>query len=120
MDKRSMTINRDLVYSFTRFGMGEGPQELQRVLAGKLLTLTLDSGILPSKVLFYTDGVRLACQGSPVLEQLKQLEANGVELVLCSTCLETYQLRDKVEVGIVGGMGDILQVIQQAGKVVSL
>ena len=113
-------IDRDSVYLFTRFGMGEGPRELQTLLAGKLLTLTLDSGLLPSKILFYTDGVHLACEGSPVIEQLKRLEAGGVELVLCSTCLETFQLRDKVQVGIVGGMGDILQVLQQAKKVISL
>jgi hypothetical protein len=43
-----------------------------------------------------------------------------VELVLCSTCLDYFNLSEKVEVGIVGGMGDILTALQQAGKIIPL
>lgn len=110
----------DLVYLFTRNGMGHGPADLQTGLAKKLLTLTLQSGELPARILFYTDGVRLACEGSAVLEELRALEAAGVELILCQTCLVTFGLQEQVRVGIVGGMGDILQTLQQAPRVVSL
>jgi sulfur relay (sulfurtransferase) complex TusBCD TusD component (DsrE family) len=110
----------DTVILFTRFGMGAGPAALQQSLAGKYLALLLESGDLPARILFYTDGVRLACQGSPVLAALRTLEAQGVTLVLCKTCLDTYDLSAQVAVGIVGGMGDILESLQQAEKVVSL
>jgi sulfur relay (sulfurtransferase) complex TusBCD TusD component (DsrE family) len=113
-------MKSDAVVLFTRFGMGAGPDALQKALAGKFLALTLASGQLPAKILFYTDGVRLACEGSPVLEQLAKLEAEGVELVLCQTCLDTYGLSDQVKVGVVGGMGDILEALQKAAKVISL
>ncbi len=113
-------MDRDTVLLFTRFGMGHGPEDLQQTLAVKFLTLTLESGRLPAKILFYTDGVRLACAGSPVVELLQKLEAQKVELVLCKTCLDAFGLTSQVQVGVVGGMGDILEATQNAAKVISL
>lgn len=101
-------------------GMGDAPLELRHTLMGKFLSLTIESGDLPAKILFYTEGIELVCQGSPVLEQLRELEKRGVELVICQTCLNYFDMADKVAVGVVGGMGDILTAIQQAGKVVTL
>lgn len=112
--------SRNTVLLFSRFGLGHAPEELQTRLAGKYLSLTLESGELPARIIFYTEGVKLACEGSPVLEQLNMLESKGVELVLCSTCLEFLGIADKVRVGIVGGMTDILQTLQDAPKVISL
>jgi len=108
------------VILFTRNGMGESQGDLPLRLAGKYLSLTLQSEVLPGKILFYTDGVRLACKGSPVLEQLTELEGKGVEMVLCQTCLDTFELSSQVKVGVVGGMGDILEALQKAEKVISL
>lgn len=115
-----MVANSETVYLFTRNGLGHAAADLQLALVKKFLALTLESGQLPGKLLFYTDGVRLACQGSPVLEELQQLESAGVELVLCKTCLDSFGMLDQVQVGVVGGMGDILETLQKAEKVVSL
>jgi sulfur relay (sulfurtransferase) complex TusBCD TusD component (DsrE family) len=115
-----MAAATETVYLFTRNGLGHAQADLQLVLVKKFLALTLESGQLPGKVLFYTDGVRLACQGSPVLEELEKMQTAGVELVLCKTCLDTFGLLDQVRVGVVGGMGDILETLQKAEKVVSL
>lgn len=90
------------------------------MLAVKFLSLIDDAGTLPAKILFYTDGVKLACEGSPALEQLKALEAKGVELLLCSTCLDYFGLREYVKVGVVGGMPDIIEAMQRATKVIGL
>ncbi len=108
------------VYLFTRFGLGHGPHELQELLVTKFLGLLLDSGQLPAKLLFYTDGVRLACSGSKVLAELKEFESRGVELVLCKTCLDYFKITDQVQVGIVGGMGDIIEALTKADKVISV
>lgn len=113
-------MSNNTVYLFTRNGLGHAPAELQSVLVVKFLTLTLESRELPAKILFYTEGVRLACAGSPVVDLLRQFEEQGVELVLCKTCLDFFGLVDAVQVGIVGGMGDILEALQKAEKVVSL
>jgi len=110
----------DTVMVFTRFGLGSGPDELQKLLAGKFLSLLNESGDLPAKILFYTEGVKLACEGSPVLEPLRTLQARSVELILCSTCLDYFGLRERVAVGIIGGLPDIIEAMQMAEKVISL
>jgi sulfur relay (sulfurtransferase) complex TusBCD TusD component (DsrE family) len=113
-------MDQDTVLLFTRYGMGEGPADLQQFLAEKFLSINLEHGLLPAKILFYTDGVKLACQDSSVIDLLKQYEAKGVELILCSTCLERYGLTSQVDVGVVGGMGDIIDTLSKAPKVISL
>ena len=113
-------MDRDTALLFTRQGLGDGPADLQMKLAGRFLSLLLDAGTLPGCILCYTDGVRLACAGSPVLDQLHALEGRGVEIILCQTCLDTFGLTDQVAVGIVGGMPDIITALQRAAKVISL
>ncbi len=109
------------VYLFTSAGLGQTDNaELKLKLAQKFLALLAEARPLPAQLCFYTDGVRLCVAGSPVLDELRALEALGVELVLCSTCLETFGLRSQVAVGVVGGMGDILAALGGASKVVSL
>lgn len=111
---------KSTVLLFTRHGMGEGPADLQQTLTEKYLSLTLTSGVLPNVILFYTEGVYLTCEGSRVLPQLKEMESKGTRLIICKTCTDTFGITDKVKVGIIGGMPDILEAIQQADKVVSL
>jgi sulfur relay (sulfurtransferase) complex TusBCD TusD component (DsrE family) len=113
-------MDRSSVLLFTRNGLGEGPNELQSLLAVKYFGLLFQSNQYPGKIIFYTEGVRLVCEGSLVLEWLKQLEAKGVELIICSTCLETFGLTNKVNVGRVGGMPEILAAMQAASQVISL
>lgn len=108
------------VLVFTRNGMGEAPEGLQQTLAVKFLSLAAQAEEKPTKILFYTEGVTLVCEGSPVLQWLRIMEEGGVELIVCSTCLEYFGLIDKVRVGKVGGMPGILAALQEADKVVSL
>jgi sulfur relay (sulfurtransferase) complex TusBCD TusD component (DsrE family) len=113
-------MTKSTVLLFTRNGMGEGPADLQQILAEKFFSLTLASGNLPECILFYTEGVHLTCEGSSVLPQLAELEARGTSLIICKTCIDSLGVADKVKVGIVGGMPDIIESIQQADKVISL
>ena len=111
---------KDTVILISRYGMGNADEKLQLMLMAKFLELLLHNGNLPSAVCFYTDGVRLVCEGSPVIELLQKLESLRVEFISCSTCLNYFGLQDKVQVGIVGGMGDILEAQTKAGKVISI
>ena len=74
----------------------------------------------PVKLYFTTEGVSLVATGSPILPRLKRLEANGVEMVACRTCLDYLGLRDRVEVGQVGAMEHIMSGIERAPSVVLL
>ncbi len=112
---------RKTVFVFTTYGLGQtGDAELKLKLAKKFLALLAEVDPLPSQLCFYTDGVRLCVKGSPVLDELRRLAGLGVELVLCSTCVDTFGLREQVAVGVVGGMGDIMAAMTQAEKVVTV
>lgn len=116
-----MTIpESDTVILVTRYGMGEAEPELQLKLVGTYFNLIDENNILPAAICFYTDGVKLAVEDSPVLESLKSLAAKGVRLILCSTCLNYLNLVDKVKVGIIGGMTDIIDAQMKAEKVISI
>jgi intracellular sulfur oxidation DsrE/DsrF family protein len=110
----------DTVLLVPRDGMGEADLALQHKLMDKYLRLLLEGEALPAAMCFYAEGVKLVVDGSPVLERLREVEAEGVRLVVCSTCLDHFGLTDQVQVGIVGGMGDILEAQVRAGKVVTL
>jgi len=104
----------------TRNGMGDAEPELQQKLIGNYFKLLDQNNNLPAAICFYARGVFLAVEGSPVLDSLSSLEAKGVRLILCSTCLNFYNLTEQVQVGIVGGMTDIIEAQRGAGKVITL
>ncbi len=109
------------VYLFNSYGMGHTENaQLKINLAKKFLTLIADADPLPSQICFYTEGVRLCIAGSPVLDEFRLLADKGVELVLCSTCLDTFGLIDQVAIGVVGGMGDIITAIMNADNTITL
>jgi hypothetical protein len=113
-------VDADTVIIINRNGMGEAEQALQHKLVGTYLQLLDQHNILPGAICFYTEGVYLTVSGSPVLDTLQSLEHKGVRIILCSTCLNYYNLVDRVQVGIVGGMGDILEAQRLASKVITL
>ncbi len=100
--------------------MGKADQELQHKLIKTYLTLLNENDYLPSVIAFYTDGVKLLASGSPVLEELKALEAKGVRLIACGTCLNYFDLADDLQVGLQGGMTDIIEAQWRAEKVITL
>ena len=111
---------RSTAYLFVRFGLGNAAADLQLRVTGNFLTLLQGAEEVPSALLFYTDGVKLVCEGSPVLDQLRGLESRGAAVISCRTCIEYFDLKDKVRVGTVGGMPAIMDARARADKVVSL
>ena len=73
---------------------------------------------LPKTILFYNGGASLTCEGSPMLEDLKALEAEGVEILTCGTCLNYYGITEKLAVGGVTNMYVIAEKMLNAGNVV--
>jgi hypothetical protein len=105
-------VNRD--------GMGDAEEALSHKLLRVYLTMLQENGLYPGAICFYAGGVKMVVEGSPVLDLLKAFEAKGVRLILCSTCLQYFGLTEKVAVGIVGGMSDILLAQWMASKVITL
>ncbi len=72
------------------------------------------------RLVFINNGVKLTVQDSPVLEDLKHLEANGVHILVCGTCLTHFNLLDKKKVGETTNMLDVVTSMQLADKVINI
>jgi intracellular sulfur oxidation DsrE/DsrF family protein len=112
--------SKSVLIQVTQDGMGAADAELQHTLLRKYLLLLQENRTLPGAICFYTSGVKMVTEGSPVLDVLESLAAQGVQLIVCKTCLDHFGLLKKVRVGIVGGMGDIIAAQWLADKVISL
>ncbi len=104
----------------TRAGMGTTDTTLQLKLFETYFTLLLQNNSLPAVICFYADGVKLVVEGSPYIDLLKKIQDRGVRLIICSTCLNYFGLTQKVRVGIVGGMPDIIEAQRRAEKVITI
>ncbi|WP_312943180.1 sulfurtransferase-like selenium metabolism protein YedF [Oscillibacter sp.] len=98
--------------------MGRGSEELGKTLMKGFLFAVSQLPSLPKTVLFYNGGAQLTCRGSASLEDIKALAAKGVDIRTCGTCLNFYGLTDKLEVGNVTNMYEIVESLAQAGKVI--
>ena len=98
--------------------MGHGDDELGGVLVKAFIFALTQQDDLPDSILFYNGGVKLTCEGSPVLDDLAKLAAAGVEVLSCGTCLKNYGIEDKLAVGEVTNMYVIVEKQLQAGVVV--
>lgn len=98
--------------------MGEGDTELGAALMKSYIYTLAQQEELPETVLFYNGGVKLVCEDAPVLEDLKSLEAMGVEILACGTCLNFYGLTEKLQVGNVTNMYVIAEKMSQASLII--
>jgi selenium metabolism protein YedF len=79
--------------------IGKGEDELGGLLMANFFRLLGESQEKPATIIFLNSGVRLVCEGSIFLKHIKKLEEQGIEILACTTCLEYFNLRDKLEVG---------------------
>jgi len=100
--------------------MGRGDEELGGILVRAFFHTLCEVEPLPQTIIFFNSGVKLVVEGSPVMEDLQALEARGIEILACGTCLGHYELKDKVAIGEVSNMYTIAEMLLSAGKVVSL
>lgn len=113
-DTRSNTV---VVIASDR--MGSGNDELGKVLIKGFIFAVTQLDTLPKAMLFYNGGATLTAEGSDSLADLKSLEAQGVEIMTCGTCLDYYGLKEKLAVGTVTNMYSIVETMASAGKILS-
>jgi len=100
--------------------MGRGDDNLGKILVGAMLGALPETQPQPSAVVFMNAGVKLAVEGSEVLEKIKKLEEMGMEILVCGTCLDFFNLKDKLAVGRVSNMFSIMETFLKAGSVVAV
>jgi selenium metabolism protein YedF len=99
--------------------MGRGDDELGAVLIKAFLHTVAGQAEKPDGMIFYNTGVKLTVQGSDVLEDLKQMESEGVQILVCGTCLNYFEIKDKLAAGIVSNMYDIVETMSSARRLLT-
>ena len=98
--------------------MGTGDDKLGTSLMKAFVFALTKQDQLPDTVLCYNTGAYLTCEGADTLEDLKLLESEGVTILTCGTCLDFYGLKEKLAVGGVTNMYDIVERMEKAVQII--
>ncbi len=99
--------------------MGTADKALAENLLIGFIHVLSEAEKLPSHVLLYGEGVKMTCKGSSSIDDLKVLESKGVEILSCGTCLDYYEIADKLQVGNKTTMADTVRILSEVDKVVT-
>ena len=111
--------NDNIVIYINSNVMGVGDEELGKILMEAFLKTMIIADPHPRKLIFVNSGVKLAIEGSDVVGHVKEMEKKGVEVLSCGTCLNFYGLKEKLQVGVISNMYDIIESLIEADKVIS-
>ena len=112
------TGKKNTVVVISSKAMGHGGDELGTALMKGFIYALSQQEQLPATILFYNGGASITCEGSVSLEDLRSMEAQGVEILTCGTCLNFYGLTDKLAVGEVTNMYTIVEKMTGADLIV--
>lgn len=98
--------------------MGEPEEALGKILLKGFLYALSKKEDVPKRIIFYNGGAKVTCEGSESLEDLKELEKSGAEILTCGTCLKFQNLEDKLKVGSVTNMYEITEALTGPDRVV--
>ena len=98
--------------------MGTGDPRLGTSLMKAFVFALTKQDQLPDTILCYNTGAYLTCEGADTLEDLKLLESEGVTILTCGTCLDFYGLKEKLAVGGVTNMYDIVERMETAAQII--
>ncbi len=110
-------IRKVVVYINSQF-LGIGDETLGMILMRSFLKTLLDLETKSSRLILINSGVRLATEGSEVLETLRTLSEKGIEILSCGTCLDFYGLKEKLKIGKISNMYDIAQSLLEADRLI--
>lgn len=110
----------NFVYFISSDKMGSQDPELGKVLMRNFFRKLIEAEAKPTHLLFVERGVQLLLPEFEAFEALEELQAQGVKLLACQTCLDFYAIRDKLQVGEVSNMPSIIQAMHEADQVISI
>jgi selenium metabolism protein YedF len=108
----------DTVVAIESETMGNGDDTLGEILMKSFIYTLSQLEELPKAIIFYNTGAKLTLNNSAVLQDIKNLEAQGVEVITCGTCLDFFEAKEKLAVGSVSNMYTIVEKISSASKVI--
>jgi len=106
------------VMVFKQNKMGHGADELGSILMKAFVNTLPEISNKPKTLIFLNTAIHLTLKDSPVLEALKKVEKDGIEILVCGTCLDFFGKKEALAVGIVSNMYDIMECMSKSDKVI--
>lgn len=100
--------------------LGNGDDKLGEILIKGYIFALSEADNIPTDMLFLNSGVKLAVEDSAVLDGLKKLEDRNVKIQVCGTCLDFYNLKDKIAIGEISNMYSIVETMNEADKIINI
>jgi selenium metabolism protein YedF len=99
--------------------MGRGDEELGAILVTSFLYTLAEQPEPPGTIIFANRGVELCCEGSPAIDSVQALADKGATVLACGTCLDFLGLKEKLAVGKISNMYEIVEALTEASKVIA-
>lgn len=90
--------------------LGKGEAELGEGILETFFTILKQKEELPAAVFCMNRGVFALTDSSLVSLQLTELEEKGVDILACKTCVDFYELNDKLVAGKISGMAQFIEL----------
>lgn len=100
--------------------IGSAEGDLGAVLMKNFLYSVARADDAPAALMFMNRGVKLVCEGSASLEDLRLCVERGIAVRACGTCLDYLGLKDKLAVGEVGTMVESVAALLGSDDVVTI
>lgn len=117
---QSVPKNGETVILITSDRLGEGPEELGKLLMKNFIIALLEQPDIPDRMMFLNSGIHLTTAGSELIEPLLKLEGAGVTILSCGLCLDYCHKKDKLCVGSVTNMYNTAESLLEARSVIRL
>ncbi|MBP7223351.1 MAG: sulfurtransferase-like selenium metabolism protein YedF [Sedimentibacter sp.] len=112
--------NKNAGYFITSDKLGKGSDDLGRILMKSFLYTLSETKPYPDFLVFLNSGVKLTIEGSESVDDLMKLKEGGVKIVSCGTCLDFFEIKDKLRVGSISNMYDIVDMISSSTNTITI
>ena len=111
---------KDLTIAIGSNQMGTGEEELGHILMKSFIYTIRETTPLPRSIVLFNSGIKIVCEESQIVDDLKAMVEMGVEILVCGTCLDYYNLKDQIKVGEIANMYSIYEEMRNANNTLNL
>lgn len=112
------STSRNYVVVIKSDTMGEGDEHLGKILMRGFINALTETEQLPSTIILYNSGVKTALEGTDTADTLLKLEKKGVTIMACGTCVDFFEVREQLAVGVIGNMFQITRLMAHADHII--
>lgn len=116
----SVEVSQKLAVVVGKDELGDGEQELGKILIKSYFFALSESEIIPDDLIFLNSGVKLTIEGAATVDSINKLQERGTKIQVCGTCLDYYNIKDKLQVGEISNMYSIVETMNSSHKIINL